>query len=121
MLKETELIKRIKLGRPVPSDNLIDRRSKGLQAIRVRCLWQLMFMASKGIDSISLRWNHAPEYINAQTILSDALELTFYGASSPVTGLFKDLWILCYPEDPEIKQKVEEEIARMCQEAMNQS
>ena len=120
MPKETESIKRIKLGRPVPGDKLIDRRSKGLRAIRVRCLWQLMTLAGEDIaDSLMLRWNLQPEQINAPAILSDSFALTFYRGSCPVSGLFPDLWILCYPEDPEVRRMVEVEIARMCQEVMN--
>jgi hypothetical protein len=66
--------------------------------------------------SLMLRWHRQPEYINARTVLNDSFELTFYGVHRPVSGLFPDLWILCYPEDPEVKQKVEAEIAQMCQE-----
>jgi hypothetical protein len=36
-------------------------------------------------------------------------------------SLFRDLWILCYPGDPDIKKKVEAEIARMRQEIVKRS
>ena len=122
MVTELEWIERIKLGHPVPGHKLIDRRSKGLQAIRQRCLWQLMSVARDDIThSLVLRWQRQPEYINARTVLNDSFELTFYGAAHPVTGLFPDLWILCYPEDSEVDQKVEEEIAQMCQEVVSHS
>jgi hypothetical protein len=66
--------------------------------------------------SLVLRWHREPEHINARTLLNDSFELTFYGSARPVSGLFPDLWVLCYPEDPEVSQKVEEEIAQMCRE-----
>lgn len=122
MVTELKWIERIKLGHAVPSRKLIDRRTKGLQAIRQRCLRQLMSVARDDIThSLVLRWHRRPEYITERTVLSDSFELTFYGASRRVSGLFPDLWILCYPEDPDVYQKVEEEIARMCQELVNRS
>lgn len=117
MVTEHEWVERIKLGQPVPGPKLIDRRSKGLQAIRQRCLWQLMSVAREEIThSLVLRWHREPESINARTVLNDSFELTFYGSARPVSGLFPDLWILCYPDDPEVKEKVEQEIAQMCRE-----
>jgi hypothetical protein len=122
MFTEHEWVERIKLGHPVPGPKLIDRRSKGLQAIRQRCLWRVISVARKEMaHSLVLCWHRQAEYINARAVLNNAFELTFYGATRPVSGQFLDLWILCYPEDPEIKQKVEEEIAQMCQEIVNQS
>ena len=35
------------------------------------------------------------------------------GRINAVYGEFPDLWLLCYPEDEEIKQLVEAEIERM--------
>ena len=67
-------------------------------------------------DSLVLRWHRQSEYTNARTVLNDSFELIFYGASRPVSGLFLDMWILCYPDDPEVKEKVEQEIAQMCRE-----
>lgn len=117
MVTELEWIERIKLGKTVPSDKLIDRRTKGLQAIRQRCLHQLMAIAPEEIkDSLILRWHRQPEYTHERTVLSDSFELTFYGATRRVSGLFPDLWILCYPEDPDIYRKVENEIDHVCQE-----
>lgn len=117
MFTEHEWVERIKLGQPVPGPKVIDRRSKGLQVIRQRCLVQLMAVAREEItDSLILRWQRQPEYINARTVLNESFELTFYGPSRPISGLFPDLWILCYPEDAEVKRKVEAEIAQMCQE-----
>ena len=117
MVTEHEWVERIKLGQSVPGPKLIDRRSKGLQAIRQRCLWQLMSVAREDIThSLVLRWHREPESINERTVLNDSFELTFYGSARPVSGLFPDLWILCYPDDPEVKEKVEQEIAQMCRE-----
>jgi hypothetical protein len=39
------------------------------------------------------------------------------GRRKHVSGEFADLWLLCYPEDEEIKQLVEREIDRMVAQA----
>jgi len=122
MATEQEWIDRIKLGQSVPGYKVIERRSKGLQAIRQRCLWHLLSVAHEEIaHSLVLRWHRQAEYMNTRTVLGESFELTFYGGARPVNGLFPDLWILCYPEDPEVKKKVEAEIAQMCKEIVKHS
>jgi hypothetical protein len=39
------------------------------------------------------------------------------GRRKHVSGEFADLWLLCYPDDEEIKQRVEREIDRMVERA----
>jgi hypothetical protein len=39
------------------------------------------------------------------------------GRKKHVSGEFADLWLLCYPEDGEVRQLVEREIDRMVERA----
>lgn len=119
MLAEIDWVKRIKLGYPVPGSKIVERRSNGLHTIRQEFLAQLLRTAPDSLStSLAVRWHRQSDLVNSRTVLDDAFALVFVGTAHRVRGLFPDLWILCYPEDPEVKQKVNEEITRMCQEAV---
>ncbi len=119
MLTELDWVKRIKLGHRIPGVKIVERRSKGLHSIRQELLAQLLRASTDNIStSLVVRWHRQEELVNARTVLDQSFQLDFYGAAERVSGLFLDMWVLCYPEDPEVKQKVDEEIARMCQEVV---
>lgn len=119
MATEHELVERIKQGHSVPGHKVIERRSKGMHAIRHEFLQRLLHVSTdKMTTSLIVRWHSQPGLVNSRTVVDEFFRLDYYGTPEKVSGMFADLWILCYPEDPDVTQKVHEEIDRMCEEVV---
>lgn len=82
-----------------------------MEVIRGEFMRRLL-RACPTVDTLSIYWERAPEFVLTGQVQDVARKLVF-GRRYRVTGEFKDLWLLCYPEDDEIKQLVEREIDRM--------
>jgi hypothetical protein len=110
-------IHKIKLGLPVPGAKIVERRGKGLQAIRRYLLACLRQIDSEKLDSsLVVRWTRQAEWFNSRTVLDEDFELDLVWGADQFTTEFPDLWILCYPDDRQINQKVEDQIKQLCQE-----
>jgi hypothetical protein len=119
MGSEPEVISHIKLGKEVPGPKILERRTKGLSAIRRECLSRLARHSGlQAESSLVVRWRGLGALANARTVVDAAFELVLHSGPNTITASFPDRWILCYPEDPEIRQQVEAEMDRMCKTAV---
>lgn len=115
MTEEMEYVRQIKAGLEVPGPKVLDRRTRGLALIRRQLIAMLVkYTSYRGDSSLAFRWRGLGALANSRTLTDAAFELVLHDAAKEIRGRFPDLWILCYPEDPEIKEKVEAELANMC-------
>ncbi|HZM46104.1 MAG TPA: hypothetical protein VFC14_14815 [Burkholderiales bacterium] len=106
-----EEIEALRAGAPLPAHRIIPLRSKGMHSIRFEFVVRLL-RTSLTVDTLSIYWERGHEFLLKQTV-EDAKRRLVLGRINSVVGEFPDLWLLCYPEDEEIKQLVEQEIERM--------
>lgn len=119
MSDELEVVRRIKLGMPVESPKILERRTRGLSAIRQHFLARVMhFTGMRPASSLVVRWRRLGELANSRAVVDESFELVLRGGKDPITGMFPDLWIVCYPDDAQIRQHVEAEMDRMCAQAL---
>jgi hypothetical protein len=64
------------------------------------------------VDTLSIYWEQGTEFMLKRE-LEDTRRKLVLGRRKHVSGTFPDLWLLCYPDDQEIKQSVEQELDRM--------
>jgi len=93
------------------AERVKELRSLGMEVVLGTFLRRLL-RACPTVDTLSIYWERAPEFMFKDQVEDVARKLVF-GRRYRVTGEFKDLWLLCYPEDDEIKLLVEREIDLM--------
>lgn len=93
------------------AERVKELRSLGMEVVLGKFLRRLL-RACPTVDTLSIYWERAPEFMFEGQVQDVARKLVF-GRRYRVTGEFKDLWLLCYPEDDEIKLLVEREIDLM--------
>lgn len=93
------------------ADRVKELRSLGMDAIRGEFISRLL-RARTPVDTLTIYWEHAPEFIVTGQV-QDAVRKLVFGRRYRVTGEFRDLWLVCYPHDDQIKRSVEHEIDRM--------
>ena len=86
-----------------------------MHAIRFEFTVRLLRSGLK-IDTLTIYWERGNEFMLNREVENVYRKLVF-GGRKRVTGEFLDLWLLCYPDDDEIKQSVEREIDRMVERA----
>jgi hypothetical protein len=64
------------------------------------------------VDTLSIYWEKGTEFMLKPQV-EDVLRRLVIGRRKHVAGEFADLWLLCYPDDSEIKHLVEREIDLM--------
>jgi len=96
---------------PVPSHRIVQLRSMGMHSIRFEFVVRLLRSGLK-VDTLSIYWEQGTEFMLKRE-LEDARRKLVLGRRKRVSGSFPDLWLLCYPDDEEIKQAVEQELDRM--------
>ncbi len=117
--QEASFVTQVKRGAAVPGAQVLERRTKGLAAIRRECLARLSRLAGLSPDSsLIVRWRGLGEHANSRVVCQASFELVLHSGPRAVTGAFRDLWIVCYPDDPETKPEVEAALSRMCKEAL---
>lgn len=108
------------MGLAVPGTLILERRTKGFSAIRREFLRRLKtYTAVRPDSSLALRWRGVAGHANARTVVDAIYELVLKGGPSGISGSFPDLWVICYPDDAQIKEYVEDELSRMCQAALD--
>lgn len=113
-----EEIRALRAGKPLPADRIIQMRSTGMHAIRFEFIYRLLRSGVK-VDTLSVYWERGNEFMLTGEVASESRRLVL--RSRPrVTGEFADLWLLCYPDDNEIKDLVDREIGRMVERALKQ-
>src|SRR6185436_19612435 len=106
-----EEIEALRAGTPLPAHRIIPLRSKGMHSIRFEFVVRLL-LTSLTVDTLSIYWERGYEFLLKQVVEDEKRRLVL-GRVNAVYGEFPDLWLLCYPEDDEIKRLVEQEIERM--------
>lgn len=117
--QEANFVAQVKRGATVPGSQVLERRTKGSAAIRRECLSRLSKLAGLAPESsLILRWRGLGEHANSRVVRDASYELVLHSGPKAVTGSFPDLWIVCYPDDPETKAQVDAIIDRMCRAAV---
>jgi hypothetical protein len=110
-----EEIRAMKAGEPLPSHRVVQLRSLGMHSIRFEFVVRLL-RSSLRVDTLSIYWEQGTEFMLKREVESVPRRLVL-GRRKHVSGEFADLWLLCYPDDEEIKRLVEQEIDRMVERA----
>jgi hypothetical protein len=111
-------IKALKAGEPLPSHRVIQLRSLGMHSVRFEFVVRLLRSSLK-VDTLSIYWEQGSEFMLRPNVESAARRLVL-GRRKHVSGEFADLWLLCYPDDEEIRHRVEQEIDRMVDQLSGQ-
>jgi len=111
MTAKLDEIKALKAHRELPIQRLAQLRSAGMHAIRFEFVCRLL-RAEVRMDTLSIFWDHSAASL-LERKAGDATWRLVLGRGHRTTAEFPDLWVLCYPEDAEIKQQVEAELDRL--------
>jgi hypothetical protein len=114
-----EEIKLLRAGEPLPSHRVVQLRSMGMHSIRFEFVVRLLRSGLK-VDTLSIYWEHGTEFMLKRE-LEDKRRRLVLGRRKRISGEFPDLWLLCYPDDEEIKKSVEEELDLMVQKVAEQT
>jgi len=85
-----------------------------MHSIRFEFVVRLLRSSLK-VDTLSIYWEQGNEFMLKPAVES-AMRRLVLGRRKHVSGEFSDLWLLCYPEDEEIRKLVEREIDRMVEQ-----
>ena len=110
-----EEIRALKSGEAVPSHRVVQLRSLGMHSIRFEFVVRLL-RSSLRVDTLSIYWEQGTEFMLKRDVESVPRRLVL-GRRKHVYGQFEDLWLLCYPDDEDVRQLVEREIDRMVEMA----
>jgi hypothetical protein len=113
-----EEIRALKAGERLPSHRVVQLRSMGMHSIRFEFVVRLL-RSSLRMDTLSIYWEQGTDFMLKRNVESVQRRLVL-GRRKHVSGEFSDLWLLCYPDDDEVKQRVEQEIDRMVEEVSAQ-
>lgn len=117
MTDEIDYVRMIKAGLEVPGPKIIERRTRGLARIRRQLMAMLVkYTAYRGESSLAFRWRGLGKLANARSLTDGAFDLVMHEGKKEIQGRFPDLWVLCYPEDAQVQEKVETELANMCEQ-----
>ena len=118
MASRQEEIAILKAGQALPAHRIVQLRSMGMHSVRFEFVVRLLRSGLK-VDTLSIYWENGTEFM-----LKREVELTrrrlVLGRRKRVSGEFPDLWLLCYPDDEEIRQSVEQVIERMVEQVRGQ-
>jgi len=112
-------IQALRAGTPLPAHRIIPLRSKGMHSIRFEFVVRLLRTGLQ-VDTLSIYWERGHEFLLRQSVENASRKLVL-GRASQVVGAFPDMWLLCYPDDEEVKVLVEQEIERMIQLVRDQA
>ena len=106
-----ETVTVLEQSKPLPPHNLIERRFKGMQAIRLEFVSRLMRLNIQ-IITLSIYWEDGRNFMNIPVVQNAQRKLVC--ASVPrVSGKFDDMALLGYTYDPDAKAKADAELDRM--------
>lgn len=111
MASRQDEIKALRAGESLPSHRIVQLRSMGMHSIRFEFVVRLLRSGLK-VDTLSIYWEHGTEFMLKREIEETRRRLVL-GRRKRIYGEFRDLWLLCYPDDEETKHAVEEELDRM--------
>src|SRR5215510_12689627 len=105
MATRVEEIKALKAEELLPAHRIVQLRSMGMHSIRFEFVVRLLRSGLK-VDTLSIYWEHGTEFMLKRE-MEDVKRRLVLGRRRRVHGDFPDLWLLCYPDDEEVKQSVE--------------
>lgn len=108
MTTRQDEIRALKAREPVAAHRLAQLRSAGMHAIRFEFVVRLL-RAELRMDTLSIFWDHGAESLRERPPGDGSWRLVL-GRGHRVTADFSDLWVLCYPDDAEIRRQVEADI-----------
>ena len=111
MTSRQDEITMLKAGESLPSHRVVQLRSMGMHSIRFEFVVRLL-RSGLTVDTLSIYWEHGSEFMLKREVENTHRRLVL-GRRNRASGNFADLWLLCYPDDEEIKQLVEQEVDRM--------
>jgi hypothetical protein len=97
-----EELQALRAGAPLPAHQIMPLRTKGMHSIRFEFVVRVLRTGLK-TDTLSIYWERANEFLLVRSVETVNRRLVL-GRMKPVIGEFPDLWLLCYPDDEEIKQ-----------------
>ena len=118
MTSRQDEIKGLKAGETLPAHRVVQLRSMGMHSIRFEFVVRLLRSGLK-VDTLSIYWEHGTEFMLKRDV-EDVRRRLVLGRRNRITGDFPDLWLLCYPDDEEIKQSVEQVIESMVEQVRRQ-
>ena len=118
MATRQDEIKGLKSGETLPAHRVVQLRSMGMHSIRFEFVVRLLRSGLK-VDTLSIYWEHGTEFMLKRDVENVRRRLVL-GRRKRVTGDFQDLWLLCYPDDEDVKQSVEQEIETMVEKVRRQ-
>lgn len=118
MASRQDEIKALKGGETLPAHRVVQLRSMGMHSIRFEFVVRLLRSGLK-VDTLSIYWEHGTEFMLKRDV-EDVRRRLVLGRRTRVTGDFSDLWLLCYPDDEDIKQSVERVIDAMVEQVRSQ-
>ena len=119
MASRQDEIKALQAGEALPSHRIVQLRSMGMHSIRFEFVVRLLRSGLK-VDTLSIYWEHGTEFMLKRAV-EEARRRLVLGRRQRIYGEFPDLWLLCYPDDEEIKRSVEQELDRMVEKVSEQS
>jgi hypothetical protein len=118
MASRAEEISMLRAGEPLPSHRIVQLRSMGMHAIRFEFVVRLLRSDLK-VDTLSIYWEHGAEFMLKREVENTRRRLVL-GRRNRVSGEFPDMWLLCYPDDPEAKESVDGVLDRMVESVRQQ-
>lgn len=89
-----------------------------MHSIRFEFVVRLLRSGLK-VDTLSIYWEHGTEFMLKREVENVRRRLVL-GRRQRIYGDFQDLWLLCYPDDEEIKLAVEQELEGMVEKVRGQ-
>jgi hypothetical protein len=111
MATRLEEIRALRAGEALPSHRIVQLRSMGMHSIRYEFVVRLLRLGLR-VDTLSIYWERGTEFMLTREVENVRRRLVL-GRRRRVSGEFPDLWLMCYPDDGEIKESVEGLLDRM--------
>jgi hypothetical protein len=118
MMSREQEISALKAGERLPSHRVVQLRSMGMHSIRFEFVVRLL-RSSHRVDTLSIYWEQGTDFMLKPDV-ENARRRLVLGRRKHASGEFEDLWLLCYPDDAEVRRRVEQEIDRMVEQASAQ-
>jgi hypothetical protein len=118
MASRLDEITALKAGETLPAHRVVQLRSMGMHSIRFEFVVRLLGSGMK-VDTLSIYWEHGTEFMLKREVENLQRRLVL-GRRTRIAGDFPDLWLLCYPDDEEIRQSVERVIEAMVEQMRGQ-
>jgi hypothetical protein len=115
MASRKDELSALRENQPVPAHRVVQLRAMGMHSIRFEFVVRLLRSGLK-VDTLSIYWEQGTEFMLKRE-REDVRRKLVLGRRRHVSGSFPDIWLLCYPDDPDVKRSVEEELDRMVEKA----